>query len=468
MMRENEKITSNIDWPLLITYFLILMMGLMTVYSVGYDEESTASFSFSTLFGRQLIWVGVSLFLGLLVFLIDSEIYRKFSIPIYAGTLFLLVVVLFTPPINGARAWLGIGPFGIQPAEFAKIGTAILLASYIDKINIRLQTIPNIMYCLAIIAIPMMLIMLQPDAGTFVVFTSFFFILYREGITFDPIVLSVINAFPGMKFKQTWIGTHFIPILFVVVFISVITLFMSKTTFDFEMFGLYEVPSIFIIIFVYLLFATLFFIVGRNFISSRNRKQFFIVILLTFVIFSTLSASVSTAFSSLKQHQKNRIELLLGLNEDDQRDGEDYNRNRAMTAVGSGGFLGKGYTKATLSSVKSNHVPESDTDFIFCPFAEEWGFLGTLVIISLYIFFLLRIITIAERQRSTYNRVYAYSVGMILFYHFAINIGMNIGLVPIIGIPLPFFSYGGSSMMSFSVMFFILLKLDSQRRDTLF
>ena len=467
-MRENEKITSYIDWPLLITYFLIMSLGLMTVYSVGYDEETNMSFSFSTLFGRQLIWVGVSLFLGLLVFLIDSEIYRKFSIPIYAGTLFLLVVVLFTPPINGARAWLGIGPFGIQPAEFAKIGTAILLASYIDKINIRLQTIPNILYCLVIIAIPMVLIMLQPDAGTFVVFTSFFFILYREGITFDPIVLSIINSFPGMKFKQTWIGTHFIPILFVVVFISVVTLFMSKTTFDFEILGLYEVPSIAVIIAVYFLFALLFYLIGRNFISSRNRKQFLIVISLTFIIFSTLSASVSTAFNSLKQHQKNRIELLLGLNEDDQRDGEDYNRNRAMTAVGSGGFLGKGYTKATLSSIKSNHVPESDTDFIFCPFAEEWGFVGTLIIVGLYVFFLLRIITIAERQRSTYNRVYAYSVGMILFYHFAINIGMNIGLVPIIGIPLPFFSYGGSSMMSFSVMFFILLKLDSQRRDTLF
>ncbi|MCO5258735.1 MAG: rod shape-determining protein RodA [Crocinitomicaceae bacterium] len=467
-MRENEKLTSNVDWLLLIAYFVILTMGVMTVYSTGYDKETSSFFNFTGLYGKQVMWICISLFLGLLVFLIDSEIYRKFSIPIYIFTLLLLIVVLFTPPINGARAWLGIGPFGIQPAEFAKIGTAILLASYVDKINIRQQTMTNVLICLAIIAIPMMFIILQPDAGTFVVFTAFFFVLYREGVTFDPLVLTFINMFPGMKFKKTWIGTHFIPLLFVLVFISVFTLFMSKTTFDIASLGFYEIPSVVVIIFSYFIIALLFYLIGRNFVDSRSRKKFVIVILLTFSLFSLLSASISTVFNSLQKHQKNRIELLLDLNEEDQRDGEDYNRNRAMTAVGSGGLLGKGYNKATLSSVKSKHVPESETDFIFCPFAEEWGFVGTAVLMGLYLFFLLRIINIAERQRSTYNRVYAYSVGMILFYHFAINIGMNIGLVPIIGIPLPFFSYGGSSMMSFSVMFFILLKLDSQRRDTLF
>ncbi|MDP4760627.1 MAG: rod shape-determining protein RodA, partial [Crocinitomicaceae bacterium] len=170
-------------------------------------------------------------------------------------------------------------------------------------------------------------------------------------------------------------------------------------------------------------------------------------------------------FQGLKSHQKERIELFLGLKEDP--DGEDYNRNRAMAAVGSGGLVGKGYKNASVSSVESNHVPESETDFIFCPFAEEWGFVGTIVLIVLYMFVLFRIIVIAERQRSKFNRVYAYAVGMILFYHFAVNIGMNIGFAPVIGIPLPFFSYGGSSMMSFSVMMFILLKLDSQRRDIL-
>jgi rod shape determining protein RodA len=178
-----------------------------------------------------------------------------------------------------------------------------------------------------------------------------------------------------------------------------------------------------------------------------------------------LSLGVGAGFNSLAPHQKDRIELFLGLKEDPN--GKDYNRHRAMAAVGSGGLIGKGYNKASVSSVESNHVPESETDFIFCPFAEEWGFIGTLFLIVLYMFMLIRIIIIAERQRASFNRIYAYCVGMILFYHFAINIGMNIGFAPVIGIPLPFFSYGGSSMMSFSVMMFILLKLDSQRKDVL-
>lgn len=467
-MRKDDKLTSNVDWPILLVYLLILAMGLMTVYSTAYDKDHPNILDFSMLYGRQVMWIGIGLFLGLVVFLIDSEIYRKFAIPIYLGTLLLLVLVLFTPPINGARAWLGVGSFGIQPAEFAKIGTAILLASYINQINIKHQSITNVLVCLAIIAIPMVLIIIQPDAGTFVVYTAFFFVLYREGITFDPLVLSLVNMIPGVKFKQTWIGTHFIPLLFVLVIVSVFTLLLSKTTFDIAFLGFYEIPAIVGIIAFYFVLATLFYLVGRRLVGNRNRRRLLWIVILSFSILSVLSTSISTVFNSLKKHQKSRIELLLGLNEEDQRDGEDYNRNRAMTAVGSGGLTGKGYKKATLASVESNHVPESETDFIFCPFAEEWGFMGTAVLMGLYLFLLLRIIHIAERQRSVYNRVYAYSVGMILFYHFAINIGMNIGVVPVIGIPLPFFSYGGSSMMSFSVMFFILLKLDSQRRDTLF
>lgn len=467
-MRKGDKLTSNVDWPILLVYFLILAMGLMTVYSTAYDKEHASILDLSMLYGRQVMWIGISLFLGLVVFLIDSEIYRKFAIPIYLGTLFLLVIVLFTPPINGARAWLGVGSFGIQPAEFAKIGTAILLSSFINQMNIKQQSIKDVLVCLAIIAVPMGLIIIQPDAGTFVVFTAFFFVLYREGITFDPIVLSLINLIPGVTFKKTWVGTHFIPLMFVLIFISILTLLLSKTTFDVAVLGFYEIPAVIGIVVSYLILSVLFYLIARNIVGNRNRRKLLLIVVLSFSVLSLLSASISTVFSSLKQHQKNRIELLLGLNEEDQRDGDDYNRNRAMTAVGSGGLTGKGYKKATLSSVESNHVPESETDFIFCPFAEEWGFVGTSVLMGLYLFFLLRIVHIAERQRSVYNRVYAYSVGMILFYHFAINIGMNIGVAPVIGIPLPFFSYGGSSMMSFSAMFFILVKLDSQRRDTLF
>ena len=409
--------------------------------------------------------MGVSLFLGLIVFLIDSDIYRKFCVPIYLFTLVLLIIVLFMPPVNGARAWLGIGTMGIQPAEFAKIGTGLLLARFISQVNVKQQTIQTVLLANAIILVPMSLILLQPDAGTFVVFTSFLFVMYREGITYDPLILKLVNSIPGVKFKQTWVGSHFIPILFVVVFLSLVTLLMSNETLEFDVLPDVKIPGFWSVIISLSVFSGVAFLILRFVSSKRERNRATLIVLIGYILASGLATAVNFGFQGLAEHQKDRIELFLGLKEDP--DGEDYNRNRAMAAVGSGGFLGKGYNKASVSSVESNHVPESETDFIFCPFAEEWGFVGTIVLVSLYMFMLLRIIMIAERQRSAFNRIYAYAVAMILFYHFAINIGMNIGFAPVIGIPLPFFSYGGSSMMSFSMMMFILLKLDSQRRDVL-
>jgi rod shape determining protein RodA len=464
-MRKGESLVAHLDWTLFVVYIIMLIMGVATVYSVAYNEDHPNIFDFSQKYGKQIIWLGVSLFLGLMVFLIDSDIYRKFCVPIYLFTLSLLVVVLFMPPVNGARAWLGIGTMGIQPAEFAKIGTALLLSRFISNVNVKQQTIQTVLLANSIIMIPMVLILLQPDAGTFVVFTSFLFVMYREGITYDPLILKLINSIPGVKFKQTWVGSHFIPILFVVVFLSLVTLLMSNETLEFDFLPGVKIPGFWSVIISLTIFSIVIFLILRFFSARRERNRAALVILIGYILASGLSSVVNYGFQGLAEHQKDRIELFLGLKEDP--DGEDYNRNRAMAAVGSGGFLGKGYNKASVSSVESNHVPESETDFIFCPFAEEWGFLGTLVLVILYMFMLLRIIIIAERQRSTFNRVYAYTVAMILFYHFAINIGMNIGFAPVIGIPLPFFSYGGSSMMSFSMMMFILLKLDSQRRDVL-
>ena len=268
-----------------------------------------------------------------------------------------------------------------------------------------------------------------------------------------------------MKFKSTWLGSHFIPVLFVLLFLCVLTLALSNTTFH-----LWFFPSLLIqgstgIILTLLVIALVSLLFIRQFSVKRDRPRLLLVISLGFIITSGITFFVDTAFSSLARHQRDRIELVLGLKEDP--DGRDYNRNRAMAAVGSGGALGKGYKEASVSSIKSNHVPESETDFIFCPFAEEWGFLGCIVLVFIYMFMLMRIIFIAERQRMAFNRIYAYCVAMILFYHFAINIGLNIGFSPVIGIPLPFFSYGGSSILSFCVLIFILLKLDSQRKDML-
>ena len=462
---RNESFSKTIDWGLLSVFLVMILIGIANVYSAAYNPKFPDLFDFSQKYGKQIMWVGISLFLGLIVFLIDASIYRKFAIPIYLACLSLLVVVLFMPSVNGARAWIGIGSLGIQPAEFAKIGTAIALSSYINSINVKQQNVNTVVIANIILVIPMLLILLQPDAGTFVVFTSCLFVMYREGITYDPIILQLINLIPGVKFKKTWVGSHFIPILFVVIFLSIITLLMSNNTITFTFMPGVEIPGFFGVIGSLFTIGIIIFFILRWFSSKREQNRVTIIVIIGFVLCSFISSFVNFSFQSLRKHQKDRIELFLGLREDP--DGEDYNRNRAMAAVGSGGLTGKGYKNASVASVESNHVPESETDFIFCPLAEEWGFIGSLMIMGMYLFMLIRIIKIAERQKSRFNRVYAYSVAMIIFYHFAVNIGMNIGFAPVIGIPLPFFSYGGSSMMSFSVMIFILLKLDSQRGDIL-
>lgn len=464
-MARGKSIGANLDWVLFIVFVIMLVMGVANVYSVSFNAEHPNILDFSQKYGKQILWIGVSFFLGVLIFLIDSDIYRKFAIPIYLFCISLLVVVLFMPPVNGARAWLGVGSLGIQPAEFAKVGTAIALSSYINSLNMNQQSVKTVLLANLILLFPMILILMQPDAGSFVVFTAFLFVMYREGLTYDPIILKLINTIPSVRFKSTWVGSHFIPILFVVVFLSLITLLTAENEITFDAFPGVEIPGFIGVIISLLVISTIGYFILRLFSAKRDRNKVSVIVLIAFILSAGISTVVNMGFGSLAIHQKERIELFLGLREDPN--GDDYNRNRAMAAVGSGGLSGKGYKKASLSSAEANHVPESETDFIFCPLAEEWGFFGSITVVILFMIMLTRIVIIAERQRSRFIRVYAYSVAMILFYHFAINIGMDIGLAPVIGIPLPFFSYGGSSMMSFCVMMFILLKLDSQRSDVL-
>jgi rod shape determining protein RodA len=464
-MRKNDSLLSKLDWPLFISFMILVFLGLATVYSVAFNEEHPSIFAFSEKYGKQIIWLGASFFIGLLIFLIDADYYSKIALPVYISVLVLLVIVLFMPPINGARAWLGVGSLGVQPAEFAKIATALLLSKYISELVVKFQTIKTVLTACLILFVPALLIALQPDAGTLVVFSSFLFVMYREGLTFDPIILGVLNTIPGIKFKSTWLGNHFIPVLFVFLFLCIITLVLSNVQFHLWGFPNNTFQGSTGVVLTLGSISLLLLLFIRRISSRRDRPRMILVIALGFLITASISLFVDKAFSGLAKHQRNRIELVLGLKEDP--DGGDYNRNRAMAAVGSGGALGKGYMGASVSSIESNHVPESETDFIFCPFAEEWGFLGSIILVATYMFMLLRIIFIAERQRAPFNRIYAYCVAMILFYHFAINIGMNIGFAPVIGIPLPFFSYGGSSILSFCVLVFILLKLDSQRIDVL-
>jgi rod shape determining protein RodA len=463
-MRKDQGIKNKADWILITLYFSMVIFGIANIHSASNASFDVSIFDISHNTGKQIMWLGFSLFTGLIILIADVRILKSSVYIFYVIVCAMLFAVLFMPPINGQKSWFGAGGFGIQPAEFAKISTALVMADFIARVNIRLQTIRDVVIANFIILIPGVFIALQPDAGTLVVFTSFLFVMYREGLTYDPLIVRVINSFPGVRISQTWIGSNFIPILLVIVVISLVTLSIRESEIILP-FTMVPLGGKYIIVTILILIFFLFYTIIRRFAQKRDKTKLIALGAVSAILLSVLVLGVDFGFENLKQHQKDRIELALGLLEDPH--GRDYNRYRAMSAVGSGGLNGKGYHNATVASPVLNHVPEQETDFIFCTLSEEWGFLGSFGLIVVFSAFLLRIIVIAERQKTTFSRVYAYSVGMVLFYHFAINVGMNIGLAPVIGIPLPFFSYGGSSLLSFSIMFFILLKLDSERLNML-
>lgn len=433
---------AKIDWSLLLIMTIIVLMGVFNIYAANYDGSDHFELNFSTEYGKQLIWFVIAFFLGIMGLLIDGELVRKSAFIVYGITLFMLIAVLFTTPINGARSWFGIGSFGIQPSEFAKIGTSMALARFISLPNIRLQDFKTRLYAMGVFGIPAAFILLQPDAGTFVVFTAFLLVLYREGLSGNLLLYGLLCLV-----------------------LAVITLLMSQTTMRVPLIGS-EISGKFGIIGILVILTLIAFIIIRRILKKREQNKYNWILFSALAVCITFVLSVDYLFKDvLSGHQQDRIELFLGLKEDP--DGKGYNINRAMAAIGSGGLKGKGYLDATLANASQKHVPMQTTDFIFCTWGEEWGFLGATVLIVLFVTLLLKIIQIAERQRSTFTRVFAYCVACILFYHVMINIGMAIGLAPVIGIPLPFFSYGGSSLMSFTIMIFILARLDAERKDVL-
>ncbi|MDX1445956.1 rod shape-determining protein RodA [Lishizhenia sp.] len=470
-MDRKNTYARNLDWSLIFIVIAIIIMGIINLYSAAYNEDRPFLLNLKTLYGKQIMWFGFACFAGFVISLIDARYIRKLTIPIYLFTVTLLVAVLFTTPINGARSWLGFGSFGIQPSEFAKLGMAMMLSYQISGIKSKVINIKTVTSIIAVLLVTMALILAQNDTGTFLVFTAFLFVMYREGITFDPYVLLLTNNILGLRLKHTWVGVHFIPVLFVVVFFSVIALIFADSDQSFTLGSfVLNIPGWAYVLIVLFVGALIALLLVNRLATTRNKKRLSLIIIIGYISFSTLNGLIAIGYLKVFQsHQRTRIDLVLGkINSEEEKDGKDYNRNRGMAAVGSGGLLGNGYRNAHLASPESGHVPESETDFIFCVFAEEWGFVGSFIVVVLFTLLLIKIVTIAERQRSTYSRVYAYSVAMIIFYHFAINIGMNLGVAPVIGIPLPFFSYGGSSMISFTVMIFILLKLDAQRKEVLF
>lgn len=423
-------------------YFLLVTLGLSNIYSAVYNSEHPMLFDLSMEYGKQFMWIGISVFIGFSIMLLEASFIKKNAYWVYGFTMVLLVLVLFTSPINGARSWFGIGSVGIQPSEFAKIGISMALAKYVSELGSTFSELKSKFRIAIILGVPAILVLLQPDAGTFIIFVSFVLMLYREGLSGNIILFGIVAVIVAVVTLTVADGSFFLPFTKI------------KMTGKFGIF-------LFIII-----LSLLFAFVVKQFVLPRNRKSLYKAIIGGFIISIIFVNFVEVGYSNILQsHQKERIDLLLGKIVDP--DGKGYNINRSKAAIGSGGFIGKGYMNAKLANANQRHVPMQSTDFIFCTWSEERGFIGSSFLVLLYLGLLLKIITIAERQRSRFTRIYGYSVAGIFFFHVLINVGMAVGLAPVIGIPLPFFSYGGSSMMSFSILLFTLVKLDSERKNML-
>ncbi|MDF2450296.1 MAG: mrdB [Bacteroidota bacterium] len=429
-MRQHEhRLFFGVDKITVLTYSVLVLMGWLNIYAAVYNEEHQNIFDTSQKYGMQLIWIGSAAFIAIFILIIDAGFYTVFAYFFYA---FLLAACIAVPylgrEVKGSRSWFRFGKFGIQPAEFMKFATNLALAKFLSNVNLEVSTsrrnrfmdllknYKNTIIAVIIIGLPLVIIkLLQDETGLAIVFMAFVITLYREGLSVNFIIFGFLSA-----------------LLFVLSLVM-------------------ESQSLIISLSVVSLLAFLFI--------KRSRKNIVIVAL----IFGTASSVVlgtNYVYNHLEEHQRVRIDVLLGRGNVDLKK-EGYNVNQAKIAIGSGGFFGKGYLQGTQT--KYDFVPEQDTDFIFCTVGEEWGFLGSSVVIILELFLIIRVIFMAERQRSPFSRIYGYGVASVLFFHVAVNIGMTIGLMPVIGIPLPFFSYGGSSLWSFTILLFIFIKLDANR-----
>ena len=469
----NEKFyIEDLDLTSVVLYLILIIFGWLNIFAVSYTENFTSIFDMDMNYGYQLIWIIVSLILVVLLFATDHRIFHFFAYPIYAFTIILLLAVLaFGTEVNNSQSWFRIFGVNMQPAEFAKIGTAIALARYLSGYNIKLWTWRSMLIVSALIGFPFLLIAAQPDFGTAIVFSGFLLLLYREGmpgwilsIAFfgaglflltllaSPVAVIltlVILAFIGFGIYTKRIGNLFIGgVIYILIFYTA-KLISPVLNMNFDTYYLLLITTS---LTVFILFI----------IAVRKRMKYLYMIIVLLVGSIAFTYTVDYAFDNiLKPHQQTRVNILLGKETDIRNVG--YNLNQSKIAIGSGGFLGKGFLKGTQT--KLDFVPEQSTDFIFCTIGEEWGFAGTTVVIIIYVALLVRLLFLAERQRSTFARIYGYGVLSVLFFHFSVNIAMTIGLFPVVGIPLPFFSYGGSSMLAFTMMLFIFIKLDSMRKS---
>lgn len=420
IMTTRNSIIGKIDWALLLMYLALVIIGVSAIYAAAFNEAHPSLLDISQHYGKQVLFAGASLLAGFIIMLIDAKFFNAFAYIIYGFSIILLLYVLIGgTTIAGSRSWIQLGGFSFQPSEFAKFGTALAVAHYLGNINTDFSKIKTQMIAYGMVLLPIMLILAQGDAGSALVFLVFILVFYRE----------------GMSGKILLVG------LFAVT-LFLLTLYFSKW---------------------YVLIGLLVIFIGLLFMIERTKKNIWKLIA-ALIVSAVMVFSVDFFFYEvLKQHQRTRINIILGVEKDIY--GVGYNLHQSKIAIGSGGFAGKGYLQGTMT--KYDFVPEQHTDFIFCTIGEEFGFIGSFVLLSLYLAFLVRIIWLAERQRSSFSRIYGYAIASIMFFHLMVNIGMTIGLMPVIGIPLPFMSYGGSSLLMFSLMFFVFLKQDANRMNIL-
>ena len=441
-MARGKSIWNLTDKYLLSLFLSILFIGLLTIFSSTHEGGSVNIVDFSTTYGKQAIWVIISIFFGIFIMLLEGQFIKNSAYIFYLIVLALLIGVLFMPSIKGVRSWFQFGSISIQPSEFAKLACSLAVAKYLSSVNVKIQDVKTKVVVLLILIVPCFLILMQPDAGTMLVFFAFIFVMYREGLSGNVLLYG-----------------------FFAVLIVVIAIFLKASDSENLIFGI-PVTGNMIFAFVLVLLAGVLFAVIKLLVLPRYRKPRYIALVWSILIGIAINLSIDYVYDSVfKERHRNRFQIMFGIVED--RRGDGYNMWQALSAIGSGETSGKGFLNGTLSNNKYRHVPEQSTDFIFCSFAEEWGFLGCLFFIILYLAMLIRIVMISERQRSKFTRIFGYCTASILFFHFMINIGMVIGLAPVIGIPLPFFSKGGSAVLTFSVLIFIFMRLDAERQKVL-
>ncbi|MTI33623.1 rod shape-determining protein RodA [Xanthovirga aplysinae] len=420
-MRKEGINSSKVDWVTVGLFALLALAGWLNVYASVYDEEVYQSlFDFSTRAGKQLMWIGTSGILIILIMVMDFRFFDSFSYGIYGGVVLLLILVLiFGQEVAGTRAWFALGPVKLQPSEFGKFATSLAVAKFLSDPGVKLKDFRNQATVAFIIGLPALLVLLQGDAGSTTVYVAMILVLYREGLNPTIIIIGVI-----------------------VLTFLILTLIFDQLHLTIGILGVAGL------------------IIYR---MRKSWKKIFVVITSAFLLIGEVYGIDFLMKDVFRPHQRNRIQLLVNPNVDPL--GVGWNVTQSKIAIGSGGFFGKGFLNGTQT--KFNFVPEQDTDFIFCTIGEEHGWIGSFFLVGLFMALFLRIIHLAERQKSRFGRVYGYCVACILFYHFLVNIGMTIGLIPVMGIPLPFFSYGGSSLWSFTIFLFILVKLDAHRMQVL-